>query len=36
MNIAALFYAYTVVIYLIGVMIGRKSVRLDRERGKDV
>lgn len=36
MNIATFLFAYTAVIYIIGVMVGRMSVRLDRERGKDV
>lgn len=35
MNIATFLFAYTAVIYIIGVMVGRMSVRLDRERGKD-
>lgn len=35
MNIATYLFAYTAVIYIIGVMVGRMSVRLDRERGKE-
>lgn len=35
MNIATFLFAYTAVIYIIGVMVGRMSVRLDRERGKE-
>lgn len=35
MNIATYLFAYTAVIYIIGVMVGRMSVRLDRERCKD-
>lgn len=32
MNIAAFMFAYTAVIYIIGVMVGRMSVRLDYEK----
>ena len=35
MNIAMFLFAYTAIIYIIGVMVGRISVRLDRERGRD-
>lgn len=37
MNIATFLFAYTAVIYIIGVMVGRKSVLMDMEksRGKD-
>jgi hypothetical protein len=28
-------FAYTVAVYMFGVIVGRLSVRLDRERGKD-
>ena len=32
MNIATFLFAYTAVIYVIGVMVGRMSVRLDYEK----